>query len=350
MFDTKKCIRRAGATAMSATAAVVLAACGGGASAATAEHPHLVIAATLPDTTAMVQGAERIVGSLAADEDLDLTAEVYAAGQLGGEPAMLDSLSIGTVDIAMVGASLVATHCPQLGATSLPYVLEGKTPDEQYANLARVSESGVNDEAVERCAADTGYRVLADDWWYGNRHTTSNTPIETPDDMRGLRVRTPEGALHAAPFAELGAQPVPMAQSEVYTALETGIVDGQENPFATTYLQSFHDVQEYLNLTGLMTHTQMLVMSEERYRSLTPAQRDGLVAAIDEAGRWQSDEQLAYNEEMRDKLVEAGMEIVEPDLDRFRDALTGFVEGYADEHDIDLAAVRAVQVPSTRKG
>lgn len=335
-----------GTTAAVAAAALGLAACGGSGSESESNAggaTELVIAGTLPATTAMIQGAERIAAALADDAELGLTAEVYPDGQLGGEPAMLEALVTGTVDVAMVGAPLIATYCPQLGATSLPYVIQGDTPEEQQDNLQRIHESGVNEEAIEACAADEGYRVIADNWWYGNRHVTANTAIRTPDDMQGLRIRTPEGALHADPFAVLGAQPVPMPQAEVYTALETGVVDGQENPFATAYLHSFYDVQEYMNLTGLLTHTQVLVMSEAKYQSLTDEQREALDAAVNEAGVWQSAEQLVYNDEMRGLLEEVGMEIVEPDLDQFRAALEDFVQDYADQHEIDIDGIRAVQ-------
>lgn len=329
--------------ASAAAAALTLSACGGTAPGQTGTGVNLVIAGTLPSSTAMIQGAERIATTLAEQPALALSAEVYPDGQLGGEPAMLEALITGTVDIAMVGAPLIATYCPSLGATSLPYVIAGDTPEQQQQNLLLLAETEVIAAGISECAKSSGYRVLTMSWWYGNRHVTSNTPINTPDDLRGLRIRTPEGALHADPFRVLGAEPVPMAQSEVYTALETGVIAGQENPFATAYLHSFYEVQDYVNLTALMTHTQVLVMNENKYSSLTADQQEALTKAIDEAGEWQSAKQLEYNKDMRQKLVDVGMTIIEPDLDAFRSSTENFVQEYCAKHGIDLEALRQVQ-------
>lgn len=325
--------------AAGAAAVLAISACSGPASSDSQDE--LVVAGTLPSDTAMIQGAERFADELAAGGQL--TADVFSDGQLGGEPAMLDALQIGTIDIAMVGASLLATYCPALGITSLPYALQGDTPDEQYENLQRVVDTEDHAQLIEDCAAEAGFRVLDDSWWYGNRHLTSNVPITTPEDLEGLRVRTPEGRLHSDPFVALGAEPVPMAQSEVYTALETGVIDAQENPFATTYKQGFSDVQTYLDLTGLMTHTQMVVMSEERFAALSEDQQAALLAAVREAGDWQSEEQMQENVELHAALEEEGMQIVEPDLDAFREATEDFVREYCERHGLDLDALREAQ-------
>ncbi len=319
----------------------VLSACGGDSSGN--GEVELVIAGTLPANTAMIQGADRVAEQVAQDSDGSLTVEVYPDGQLGGEPEMLEALSTGTVDVAMVGAPLIATHCPSLGMTSLPYVVQGDTPEEQYANLQRIVETEQHADAIEECAAAAGFRVIDDSWWYGNRELTSNIAIRTPEDLAGLRVRTPEGALHSEPFAALGAEPVPMAQSEVYTALETGVIDAQENPFATTFKHAFYEVQSYLSLTGLMTHNQVIVMSEERFSSLSAEQQEALSTAVSDAGAWQSEQQMAENAELRDTLESEGMEVIEPDLDAFRAATEEFVQAYFDEHGLDLDALRSVQ-------
>lgn len=334
---------RGTARLMVAGTAVLLsmAACSGPASSD--GQVELVVAGTLPSDTAMIQGAERFAEEIAAGSGGGLTADVFSDGQLGGEPAMLDALQIGTIDIAMVGAPLLASYCPALGLTSLPYALQGETPPEQYENLQRVVDAPEHAELIEECAADAGFRILDDSWWYGNREMTSNVPITMPEDLEGLRVRTPEGRLHSDPFVALGAEPVPMAQSEVYTALETGVIDAQENPFATTYKQGFSDVQTYLNLTGLMTHTQMIVMSEERFAELTEEQQDLLREAVREAGNWQSEEQMQENVELHAALEEEGMQVVEPDLDAFRVATEEFVRDYCERHGIDLEAFRAAQ-------
>src|SRR5699024_2170737 len=270
-------------------------------------------------------------------------------GQLGGEPEMMDALETGTVDIAMVGVPLVAQHCAALGMNALPYVIQGDDPEEQYENLQKITDSELHQQAVEECAEETGYRVIDASWWYGNRELTSNKEIHSVADMKGLKVRTPEGSLHSKPFEVLGADPVPMAQDEVYTALETGVIDAQENPFATIAKFSFEDVQDYLVLTSLMTHNQALVMWEDTYQDLSEDQQEALLSAVDEAGQWQSEEQLNENAELRDKLEENGIEIIEPDLDEFTEATRDFVEEYFDDNDLDFEEYLAIQECFTRK-
>lgn len=326
--------------------ALGLSACGLGDSAvsggSSGDGDSLTIAGTLPANTAMIEGAERISDSL-DESDVDLAGDVYSDGQLGGEPEMMDALETGTVDIAMVGVPLVAQHCSALGMNALPYVIQGDNPEEQYENLQKVTDSELHQQAVEECAEETGYRVIDASWWYGNRELTSNKEIHSVADMKGLKVRTPEGSLHSKPFEVLGADPVPMAQDEVYTALETGVIDAQENPFATIAKFSFEDVQDYLVLTSLMTHNQALVMWDDTYQDLTDEQRDALLSAVDEAGQWQSEEQLKENAELRDQLEENGIEIIEPDLDEFTEATRDFVEEYFEDNDLDFEEYLAIQ-------
>lgn len=307
------------------------------------DQTNLVVAGTLPTNTAMMEGAQRFIDAMGEESDGTVGAELYSDGQLGGEPEMIEGLQLGTVDIAMVGAPLIATYCPKLGATSLPYVIEGDTPEEQYNNLRKLTDRGVNDAAIDECAETQGLRVIDDSWWYGNRHVTSNVPIEEPADLAGLRIRTPEGDLHADPFAVLGAEPVPMAQSEVYTSLETGVIDGQENPFATTYKHAFQEVQDYLNLTGLMTHNQVLVMSEQDFQALSGETQQLLIESVREAGIWQSEEQMAQNEELSQTLQDEGMELVESDRDAFRAATEDYVTSYFETHDISREDFKTAQ-------
>ena len=177
------------------------------------------------------------------NERLDGVAEVvvYGSSQLGGDDILLQKLRLGTVDMALP-SSIMSSRIPEFGLFEMPYLVRDRE------HMTRI-ESEVVWPELAPLAESQGYHFLAV-WENGFRHVTNNLrPIRSPDDLAGIKLRTPRGTWRVRLFQQFGANPVPMAFSEVLLALRTGVVDGQENPLAQIHAAKLNEVQQYLSLT-----------------------------------------------------------------------------------------------------
>lgn len=170
--------------------------------------------------------------------------EIYADSLLGKETEMYEQLYMGTIDMALETIAFQSTTHPELTIEDLPYMFA--TREDGYKAL----DGGYGDKINEIIASDGQIRNLGF-MELGYRHMTNNVrPINTPDDMKGIKFRTTTSDLRLAVFEALGAQPVSMSFSEVFTGLQQNVIDGQESPLSTIDSSSFAEVQKYLSLTG----------------------------------------------------------------------------------------------------
>jgi TRAP-type transport system periplasmic protein len=167
---------------------------------------------------------------------------IYGWSQLGSDTDLLNKLKLGTVDLALP-STVMSSRVALFGMFELPYLVKDR------AHMERIRDRVVNPVLVPAAEAD-GYHIIAV-WENGFRHiTNSRRPIRTPDDLKGMKLRVPQGGWRVKMFQAYGADPRPLAFPEVYAALQTGVMDGQENPFAQIFPARFHEVQKYLSLTG----------------------------------------------------------------------------------------------------
>jgi tripartite ATP-independent transporter DctP family solute receptor len=190
--------------------------------------------------------------------------QVYPASQLGKETDINQGLTLGTVDIIISGSSFAARSFAPIGVTYYPYIfrdgdhLIAYTKSDIYKTLSK----GYEDK--------TGHHIVATTY-YGTRHTTSNKPIKTCADMKGLKIRVPDVPAYLAMPKSCGANTAPIAFAEVYLALQNGTVEAQENPLTTIKAKKFFEVQKHIVLTGhIVDHLNTIVakgtwdkMSEE---------------------------------------------------------------------------------------
>ncbi len=243
----------------------------------------------------------------------DLEVTVYPASQLGSEAELLEQLVAGELDLAISGPSFLAMWHPPLGVLDAAFASRDL---DHMLETARGQEMARHwDELRERYDV----RVL-DTWAYGARHITSNIPIRHPDDLNGFRLRLPASRVFQASGEALGASPMPISFSEVYLALQQGIADGQENPVPVIKAMGFHEVQEYLNLTGHIQSSVQILMNERTWQRLDADQQAALLKTVRELGK----EVYRGTIEDEKRLIEqwrkdATMQIVEDvDVDAFR--------------------------------
>lgn len=258
-----------------------------------------------------------------ATDDLDVT--VYPSAQLGSEAELLEQLVAGELDLAISGPSFLAMWHPPLGVLDAAFASRDLDQMLETANGKQMAPHW------EKLREEYDVRVI-DTWAYGSRHITSNEPIRSPADLDQFRLRMPGARIWQASGAALGASPMPIAFAEVYLALKQGIADGQENPVPVIKAKAFHEVQEYLNLTGHIQSSVQILMNERVWQRMSADQQNALQKAVQDLGKevrsgLVADEQRLIEEWRKDGT----MKIVEDvDVDAFRQrAREFFSSGYA---------------------
>jgi len=239
-----------------------------------------------------------------------VTVHVFPANQLGSEKDMLEQVKNGVIHISLTGPSMLGQFkgWGPIGVLGMPYVLKGNTEDELRPKLIKVARGPLMKELNERAAKESGIRILDMGWWYGERHLTTKTKqVIKPDDVKGLKIRTMDSPMARCAMAALGAATVPMPVAELYTALQLGVVEGQENPLNTIYSHKFYEVQKYVALTGHMAMNLVLVINEKFYQSLSPELQQIFVKSMEDAGDYESELQIAMNKKNAQDLKDKGM-------------------------------------------
>lgn len=233
------------------------------------------------------------------------------SGQLGAERDMFDSMQIGAIEMGRSGSLIISVAAPLYAALDMPYLFRSQQ------HLRNVLSGPIGQAMHQEFLTRRGIRVLGI-VNRGPRHlTTSNRPVRTPADLAGLKLRVPEIPVYLAAWRALGASPTPMAFPEVFTALQQGTIDGQENPLSTIHGNSFHEVQRHLVLTTHVRGNGWMIASERFWQSLTEADRRLLQQAVNDASA-HADEQIAQREvELLATLRQRGMNVIEPDINAF---------------------------------
>jgi TRAP-type transport system periplasmic protein len=238
-----------------------------------------------------------------------LAVEVFPNESLGREIDMINGMQLGTVDMTITGESL-QNWTPMAALLAIPY---------GYQTLEDMDEvaSGEIGQEIEQSIIDNAQIRPIAYFARGPRNLTANRAIESPDELNGLRLRVPNVPLFVDTWQALGAQPTPMAFGEVFTSLQAGTIDAQENPLALIRSASFNEVQSHVNLTEHVRSWIYLTLSEITWNSLS---EDDQEAVMEAARRTQEHERelfLAEEEEHRQFLEQAGMTFVEVDQAAF---------------------------------
>ena len=248
-------------------------------------------------------------------------AEVYPAGQLGGDGQLVESMVMdaGTVDIVITDASNFGTVVPDMNISGLPFLFDGF--DAAWAFMDGEVEAAAEAELLE-----VGIRVLAH---YDNGFrcvTNSKGPVETPDDMKGMLIRTPENQVIMATMSALGANPQPLAFSELYQALQQKTYDAQENPIPVIYNNKLYEVQKYLSVTNHIYSGMCFAIAESTWNKLTAEQQEIVAAAALASGDYDREMNRQQTEDLVANLEEAGMKINYPELAPFSAATQSVIE------------------------
>lgn len=249
--------------------------------------------------------------------------KVFDSSQLGKDKELMQKLKLGTVHIALP-SSIMSSIADEFALFDMPFLVADRD------HLARIEEE-IFWPQIAPTVEDDGYKVLAV-WENGVRHITNNVrPINTPADLEGIKIRTPKSTWRVRMFSAWGANPTPMAFSEVFTGLQTGVIDGQENPYTNIDAAKLNEVQKYLSKTGHVYSPAYPTMGKAMYESLDPEIRKVLEETARELEAWAREKGDAADEQLKQKLVAGGMEYNEADRKAFVDASKPIYEAFAEE-------------------
>ena len=251
------------------------------------------------------------------------TVDVFPAMQLGGAQENVQNVRAGTLQMIWVGMAFLSRTVPELEAVSLPFQYESR--EQAY----RVVDGPIG-QLLDAKLADKGLVSLGF-FELGARHiTNSKRPIRTLEDLKGLKIRMQPNETHLATFRALGANPVAMDIKELYSAMQQGVVDGQENPYSVINASRYFEVQKYLSNTGHFFDFINVVANRRAFDALPPAQQKQLRDSMQKATLWQRDRARTEENESIAEIRKRGMQIDEV-APQFRDQLRKATAGIVDE-------------------
>jgi len=268
-----------------------------------------------------------------------ITVNVFPNSQLGDDVQMLEMLQTGTLDMTYPSSSATTGYVEELAAFDLPFLLPSR--EAAVAVMRSDVAQGMLD-AFEGTGlkaltfSENGYRQLSN----------SARPVASPEDVagldvRGLSVRTMENPVHLAIWEALGANPTPMAFGELFSAMEQGVVDGQENPWSTILSSNFNEVQNYGTETRHVYTPFIMMLSERTWDRMAPEYQELVLEAARQSAVYQIQLSAEYDDWSRDQLIERGMEITrlnDEQLAAFQDAVQPVYEEWAPRIGEDLIA------------
>lgn len=232
--------------------------------------------------------------------------DLFPGGQLGSETEVIEGLQVGIMQAGIIGSGSFQTIEPKMGIVEMPYAW--KKREDAFA--AFDGDLGAN---LAGLLAAKNIVVLA--WWEnGYRHVTNNKrPITKPEDLAGLKIRVTPDKVRLETFRVLGAEPAPLAFGELYSALQQGVFDAQENPLSIIYGSSFFEVQKYLSLTGHVWGAACLVVSKPVWNRIG---KEDQAAVLRLAAKWRDAQRQMITDsdgKLLGQLKEKGMQVNEVD-------------------------------------
>ncbi|WP_053218271.1 TRAP transporter substrate-binding protein [Virgibacillus senegalensis] len=253
--------------------------------------------------------------------------ETYHSGQLGDDRTMTEALQLGSQEVTIPSTAPLANFADEFSIFDFPFLF----PNEEVAD--KVLDGEVGQKILKKLESKDLVGLTY--WENGFRDVTnSKRPIKTVEDFKGLKLRTMENDLHLEAFRELGANPTPMAFTELFTAMQQGTVDGQENPYATIYLEKFYEAQDYVSNTHHVYSPFVFLMSKSFYDGLSAEQQQIVTEAAIEAGHYERDLNREANQQYLSDLEEEGMEyseISEEEHAKMKELVQPVIDKYAEE-------------------
>lgn len=269
--------------------------------------------------------------------DGELKYRMFSGGVLGSEKEVVEQLQIGAVQLTRVSLGTLGPVVPDVNVFNMPFVFR------DHAHMRKVIDGEIGQELLDKIT-DSEFNMVGLAWMDGGvRNLYSKKPVRNMDDLKGMKIRVMGNPLFIDTLNAMGAQGVAMDTGEIFSALQTGVVDGAENNPPTMLEHNHYRAAQYYSLTGHLILPEPIVMSKSAWNKLTPEQRElvrtfAMEAQLEERKLW--DEKSASSEE---KLKAAGVEFIEVDRKPFYDATAPVREKYGAAYADLIERIEAVQ-------
>lgn len=279
---------------------------------------------------AYYQGAEKFAQLVNEYSNGSVTVEVYPNSELASSSDAVQGVQMGTIDIGLESSMTEANFIKDMNVLNLPFLFS------DYDQVWTVLDGQVGEDLAVS-AEEAGFKLLYF-WDNGFRNISNkNVAINSVQDLTGLKIRVAENDVFIATFEALGAIPTPMAWSEVYSALQLGTVDGQENPNGHMISYNLTEVQNYYAITNHVYTAEPLLMNLDKFNSLSQSQQDAIMKAAQEAGDFERELREQINNDTLQQIKDAGVQVTTPELEGFRAA----AQSVYDSHGADYADLLA---------
>ncbi len=287
---------------------------------------------TLSKNSHYGQGAEVFAQEIEKLSDGKFKISIKPSGVLGGERDVVEGLQFGTIDLTISSTGPIGNFVPEVYALDFPFLFKS------YEHAHKVLDSEIGDTLLNKFEpkgliglswSENGFRHL----------TNSKRPVRTPEDMKGLKLRTMENEVHISAFKDLGAAPTPMSFTELFTALQQKTVDGQENPIPVITTSKFYEVQKNLTLTGHVYSPAIILMSKISWDGLNKQEKSWFKLAANASSTATRKAVAKMEKDGIEQLKKEGVTIIENiDKDSFAKAVSKTYDKYSSKYGADLIA------------
>nr|WP_163502285.1 C4-dicarboxylate TRAP transporter substrate-binding protein [Halomonas socia] len=278
---------------------------------------QLNLSSALSSQDPIVQAMENAKASIEERSDGELTIQVFPNSQLGSDEDVVEQIRSGANIAILIDAGRLSEYQPELGILSAPYLVE------DHSDYAQITSSDLYLGWVESLADDSGLRLLNYNWFQGSRQMLTQDPVESPDDLSGVRVRTINSPVWVKTIESMGATPTPLPWSEVYSALQLGSIDGAEAQLTAAEGQNLDEVISHIALTSHIHLMTGIATSEQWFQSLPEELQVILTEELTRAGEEASQATVDAQDAVRERMEAEGVTFSEVDIEVFRERVAG---------------------------
>jgi tripartite ATP-independent transporter DctP family solute receptor len=273
-------------------------------------------------------GAKKFAELVEKKTNGEIKVQLFPNSTIGNDRDMAEGLQMGSVDFALI-AGVLGNFEPSLQIMEMPYLFKNE------AHLRKVIYGPVGDELLAKLLKSSNIRGLSF-WERGPRQLTTNKPVNSLDDIKGLKIRVPEIPPMVAAWKAMGANPTPMAWGEVYTALQQNVIEAQENPVPYIHAGKIYEVQKYLALTNHKYEYVIMAMSNKTWEKLTPDQQKAVSEAAKEATEYENKLVADKTDEIFKDLQAKGMKVTKPDTTEWAKSAQTTHKEFAEKNGLDI--------------
>jgi tripartite ATP-independent transporter DctP family solute receptor len=295
-------------------------------STALAGKYNIKLAHNLPatETSLYHQAALKFKGLVEKNSNGQITVQIFPGAQLGSDMSVAKKVQSGAVEAEILTANKLGSFYPGMDLYALPFLLK------DFDVAARVFQQPIHQTVIKELEAKTGFKSLAFVGAGFRNITNSKHPVNKPEDLRDLKIRVPKNKIEIAAFKALGANPVNIPGSELFSALQQGVVDGQDGSAEWAYAKKVYEVQKYLSVTHHQLSTSTLIINVKYFHSLpSDLQNVLLEAGVETRTYWQKASKAA-DKSVIERFKSQGMEVIYPDLQPFIDRVQSVYTEFSD--------------------